>query len=263
MLLADKLDLQNKLKLNMLQIEERELNYYTQNALTMGTQAALLAGFAFTGIVEADWEYLQSNALSNTHPWVSSCAAVATLLAMLFEVLAVVKSVQVSILGPGLALRGSEGSMTRALSVMKLEHRRLHWQFYIGLIFFFVAAAFFCVAIFDTAVGVLCVVVTVLFFGWLALDVKYVHAALWLPPAQSLYAARPPARPRACGPTACGPTRPPARLRAHARRRWAPCTTLPAPFPMGSRAPHARAPHALVPRPPPRARAQSTRARGL
>ena len=209
MLLADKLDLQNKLKLNMLQIEERELNYYTQNALTMGTQAALLAGFAFTGIVEADWEYLQSNALSNTHPWVSSCAAVATLLAMLFEVLAVVKSVQVSILGPGLALRGSEGSMTRALSVMKLEHRRLHWQFYIGLIFFFVAAAFFCVAIFDTAVGVLCVVVTVLFFGWLALDVKYVHAALWLPPAQSLYAARPPARPRARA----------HRLRAHAPAR--------------------------------------------
>ena len=32
------------------QIEERELNYYTNNALTVGTQAALLAGFAFTGI---------------------------------------------------------------------------------------------------------------------------------------------------------------------------------------------------------------------
>ena len=92
MLLADKLDLQNKLKLNMLQvartcclfaevhrdssrlscrsitrrptalasqIEERELNYYTQNALTVGTQAALLAGFAFTGIIEAPWDLLR------------------------------------------------------------------------------------------------------------------------------------------------------------------------------------------------------------
>ena len=56
MLLADKLDLQNKLKLNMLQIEERELNYYTQNAMTVGTQAALLAGFAFTGVIEAPWD---------------------------------------------------------------------------------------------------------------------------------------------------------------------------------------------------------------
>ena len=70
---------------------------------------------------------------------VSATCLIATLLGMLFEILAIVKSVQVSILGPGLALRGSEGSMTRALSVMRHEQRRLHWQFYIGLFFFHVA----------------------------------------------------------------------------------------------------------------------------
>ena len=52
MLLADKRDLQNQLRLSVLHIEEKELNLYTNNCNTVGTQAALLAGFAFTAIVE-------------------------------------------------------------------------------------------------------------------------------------------------------------------------------------------------------------------
>ena len=54
MLLADKHDLQQKLRLNLLQIEEKELNFYTQNCYTIGTQAALLAGFAFGAMAEVD-----------------------------------------------------------------------------------------------------------------------------------------------------------------------------------------------------------------
>ena len=53
MLLADKHNLQQELKLNLLHIEEKELNYYTQNCYTVGTQAALIAGFVFSAIVEA------------------------------------------------------------------------------------------------------------------------------------------------------------------------------------------------------------------
>ena len=120
----------------MAQIEERELNYYTNNALTVGTQAALLAGFAFTGIIEAPWDFFQD--MNVPYP-VRALCVISTLLGMIFEILAIVKSVQISILGPGLALRGSEGSMTRALSVMRHEQRRLHWQFYIGLFFFHLA----------------------------------------------------------------------------------------------------------------------------
>ena len=38
MLLADKHDLQQRLKVKILQIEEKELNHYTNNANTLGTQ---------------------------------------------------------------------------------------------------------------------------------------------------------------------------------------------------------------------------------
>ena len=184
MILADKLDLQNKLKLNMLQIEERELNYYTQNAMTVGTQAALLAGFAFTGVIEAPWDYLEERLVPE--PVVALCAC-STLFGMLFQVLAIVKSVQISILGPGLALRGSEGSMTRALSVMRHEQRRLHWQFYIGLGCFHVATACFCGALFRPVTSIISISAICLSFTWMVLDCKSVAAELWLPPAASLW----------------------------------------------------------------------------
>lgn len=40
MLLADKHDLQQQLKLSLLHIEEKELHFYTQNCYTVGTQAS-------------------------------------------------------------------------------------------------------------------------------------------------------------------------------------------------------------------------------
>ena len=106
---------------------------------------------------------------------------------MIFELLAVVKSVQVSILGLGLALRGSEGSMTRALSVMRHEQRRLHWQFYFGLFFFHIATACFCAAIFDVPTKIVCISCLVCSFGWMVLDCQSVAQKLWLPPAASLW----------------------------------------------------------------------------
>ena len=171
----------------MAQIEERELNYYTNNALTVGTQAALLAGFAFTGIIEAPWDFFQD--MNVPYP-VRALCVISTLLGMIFEILAIVKSVQISILGPGLALRGSEGSMTRALSVMRHEQRRLHWQFYIGLFFFHLATGAFCSGLFfaiDPSTAIICIVTLCLSFTWMCLDCKSVATQLWLPPAASLW----------------------------------------------------------------------------
>ena len=71
-------------------------------ATTVGTNAALLAGFAFTGVIEAPWELLREE---NKPYWLQSLCLMSTLLGMLFEVLAIVKAVQLSILGPGLAIR--------------------------------------------------------------------------------------------------------------------------------------------------------------
>ena len=129
MLLADKLDIEQKLKVNMLSIELRELDFYRVNCNTIGTQAALLCGFSFTGIVEAPWDYLLAvdgldkdsiPTVSNGHSTGSGVAlgfglkfatVLFFLLGMLSQLMCVVKAMQISILAPGLAIRGPEGSM--------------------------------------------------------------------------------------------------------------------------------------------------------
>ena len=132
MLLADKHDLQNKLRLNLLQIEEKELNFYTQSCYTVGTQAALLAGFAFGAITEVDID-------ASYHVVLQIMWLVSIVLAMILEIGAVVKAMQLSILGPGLALRGPDGSVLRAILVMREEYVRARNMFYAGLVFFHAA----------------------------------------------------------------------------------------------------------------------------
>ena len=132
MLQADKADLKNQLKLRRLQIEEKEINFYANSCSEVGTQAALLAGFAFGAMTEVDISSDSSDAIQAT--WLLSIC-----MAMLLEIGALVKAMQLSILGPGLALRGPEGSVAHAVHVMREEYEYSKKLFYAGLFFFHVA----------------------------------------------------------------------------------------------------------------------------
>ena len=132
MLQADKADLKNQLKLRRLQIEEKELRFYAQSCSEVGTQAALLAGFAFGAMTGVDIDSDSSAAIQAT--WLFSIC-----MAMLLEIGALVKAMQLSILGPGLALRGPEGSVAHAIHVMREEYAYSKKLFYAGLFFFHVA----------------------------------------------------------------------------------------------------------------------------
>ena len=50
MLIAQKAALENSLRQRLVGIRERELEYYTKNCRMLGDLAALVAGFAFSGI---------------------------------------------------------------------------------------------------------------------------------------------------------------------------------------------------------------------
>ena len=123
--------------------------YFTENAYNIGTQAALLAGFSFSALMQAaSLRDLMTTGLQAG--WVS-----VTILSMTFEIMALVKSTQLAISGPGLALRGPEGSMTRAISVMRIEYRKIGQYFYLGLIFMWISSAIFCGSVFEPEVAVL------------------------------------------------------------------------------------------------------------
>ena len=60
MLFADKAALENRTKVKLLTIRERELTLYTNNCRTVGTVSALMAGIAYSALVR--------NALPKTVP---------------------------------------------------------------------------------------------------------------------------------------------------------------------------------------------------
>ena len=157
MLFADKRALETNLKVNLLAIREKELNYYvrsplprtrllrgnslptlpqTQNCLAVGTQAALLAGFAYSGLTQVAIPHERSYILKLMYLLVTTTA-------MCFELIAVLNTTLLSMMGPGLALRGPDGSMHPAVDGMMVEYRTAYYSFVLGLIFFHLSAALF------------------------------------------------------------------------------------------------------------------------
>ena len=101
-------------QVSLLKIREKELQFYTQNCIAIGTQAALLSGFAYNGIIQVDIPEESSDVLKALYLCVTTAA-------MGFELIAVLNSTLCSMLGPGLALRGPDGSMHRAVDGLMLE----------------------------------------------------------------------------------------------------------------------------------------------
>lgn len=136
MLYADKRALETNLQVSLLKIREKELDFYTQNCIAIGTQAALLSGFAYNGIIQVDIP-------SESSDWLKTLYLCVTTAAMGFELIAVLNSTLCSMLGPGLALRGPDGSMHRAVDGLMLEYRLTFLFFTMGLVSFHLSALIF------------------------------------------------------------------------------------------------------------------------
>jgi len=136
MLFADKRALETNLKVNLLAIREKELNYCTQNCLAIGTQSALLAGFAYSGLTQVAIPHDRAYPLKLAYLLVTTTA-------MCFELIAVLNTTLLSMMGPGLALRGPDGSMHPAVDGMLEEYHTAYLSFLLGLIFFHFSAALF------------------------------------------------------------------------------------------------------------------------
>lgn len=117
-----------------------------QNCLAVGTQAALLAGFAYSGLTQVaiplDSEYV----LKLLYLLVSTTA-------MCLELIAVMNTTLLSMMGPGLALRGPDGSMHPAVDGMIVEYQYAYLNFVLGLIFFHFSAALFSWLMFNWLVS--------------------------------------------------------------------------------------------------------------
>ena len=135
MLAADKLQLQSQLKQQAVRLKEKEFTLHHENLMTVGTQAAVLAGLDITMLIEfqptplADWH--------QDHQLVARCLHVVyyTLITSAFgcNLRVVAQTTALSVLGAGLALRGPDGSMGTATDCLYAERRRVFSTFAAGL----------------------------------------------------------------------------------------------------------------------------------
>jgi len=144
MLLAHKKDLQQKLRRNLLTIEDKELAFYLQNLQRVGTISAFLALFILGAFFGRD---PPQNDLDNQ--LIIMLFLSANCVAFLLECIVVFRTMELCILGPGLGLRGPEGAMTRAVYIMRLESKKVYRLFNAALFFFHISTALYLYIVFQ------------------------------------------------------------------------------------------------------------------
>jgi hypothetical protein len=139
MLAADKLQLQSAYKQQATALKEKEFNLHHSNLMTVGTQAAVLAGLDITMFIEfnppftdAEWPSLaQAYHVPRLLKLVYYGIIVAAFCA---NMLVVSHTTALSVLGAGLALRGPDGSMLVATDVVYEERKAVFVIFGYGLL---------------------------------------------------------------------------------------------------------------------------------
>jgi len=127
MLAADRLVIQSSLKQNAIQLKEKELNLHNTNFGSLGTQSAVLAGFAVTALIE----FGPPPEPRNKYLELAYYACVIT--SLVTNLYCVAGSTFLSVFATNLALRGPDGSVERAVEGMHEERRNVFAAFAAGL----------------------------------------------------------------------------------------------------------------------------------
>lgn len=177
MLAADKQALESVLNQQSLQIREKELKFFVDNFGAVAGQAAMLAGFSFSGLVSTIEENHDNTALRVAYYAVSSCA-------LGLMILACANCTLINVLGVGLALRGPQGSMDRAVKEMAAERLTTFSIFSLGLIFFHCTAILYANLTLEVWPAVMVSVVLSIFMIAFYTNTKRIYLRLKIPDAE-------------------------------------------------------------------------------
>jgi len=115
MLAADKSVLEATIRQSATSLKEKEFLLHHENLMTVGTQAAVLAGFTVTALIEF-------GPPEHANRFLKFCYYNMVMLSLSANILCVVKTTCLSVVGTGLAMRGPEGSVARAVDgIFKLR----------------------------------------------------------------------------------------------------------------------------------------------
>eukprot|EP00741_Cyanophora_paradoxa_P006102 tig00000983_g5917.t1 len=137
MLAAEKQALEADLKQRSIQIREKELAFFNTSMGSIATTCALLAGFSYANMqVHFEDNTIISQILKILY-------LTTTTLSMALNLLTVSNATFTIIFGTGLALRGPDGSMQRAVDGMAAERKVAVRAFFAGIISFQLSALTF------------------------------------------------------------------------------------------------------------------------
>jgi hypothetical protein len=176
MLHADKQSLETDLKVSLLAIRERELNLYTKCFRRLGTIAGVFAGFAYQGACLASYFFPPDSSTA-----MRSAYLVTTTIAMDLNVAALFAATVCAALGPGLALRGPDGSMERAVEGLALEYRLTFLTFTLGVLAFYVSASIFVIIMMNWLMMVLLLLIILFFVHYTLRACKRIYRKFRLP----------------------------------------------------------------------------------
>lgn len=176
MLYADKQALETDLKVSLLAIRERELNLYTSCFRNIGTMSGVFAGFAYEGCCLASYFFPpdSSTTMRSTYLFV-------TTIAMDLNVAALFAATVCAALGPGLALRGPDGSMERAVEGLALEYRITFVTFCLGVFSFYVSASLYVIIMMNWLMMVLLLVLMLFSLHFTVSACKRIYKKFRLP----------------------------------------------------------------------------------
>jgi len=160
---------------------EREMNYMLGRYQAIGTQSALVSGFAIGTLTNID---IEEGDVSSIEMYIFYISSMLTVLASMQTILT---TVFVCNWAPGLALRGPTGSMSRAYDATRGQRRHINVM-YIASLFGFVFQTDVAVSILDDSPGVTVHGIIAAFLGLSAMA-----ASAWYAPharIPSVYHAR-------------------------------------------------------------------------
>ena len=141
MLAADKLQLQSHVKQQATALKEKEFNLHHSNLMTVGTQAAVLAGLDITMFIEfhpakdSEWMTMENDDENSNYKWILIIPRVLKFLyyvtivsAFCANILVVGQTTILSVMGASLALRGPDGSMMTATNGIYEERSIVFWK---------------------------------------------------------------------------------------------------------------------------------------
>ncbi len=147
---ANQLALFQQTNQGLLNIRQLELNYYINLNIAFGTQAALIGGFTYGVFTQNQYnEDIPYAELFQNIYWVTSAGTIAA------SVHVIITTMLLQVLGPGLALHGPIGSMTRATEGMRIEQKPIITSFIIMMFLFALSTvlSFWAVMSFESSVG--------------------------------------------------------------------------------------------------------------